>query len=90
MTVKHNSKLAYIGINEDGTARTLRGRVYLAIKATPERTRNELSRTLNIPINSICGRVKELLDSKAIVELDSRPDWWSGRLAAPLKIKEEV
>jgi hypothetical protein len=45
---------------------TARGRVYAMIAAAGERgaTRQELANMHNVPINSVCGRVNELLGGK--------------------------
>ena len=84
MAVKETSKLAYIGINEDGTAISLRGLIYNAIRNRPGSTRKELAEGLGVAINSVCGRVNELLKAKHVHELPKRKDISTGRMACPL------
>ena len=50
-------------------------------------TRKEIAEKLNLPINSITGRVKELLNNDRIVEDGCRPNPNTFKTAMVLKIK---
>lgn len=86
MSVKTTSLIAFIGIQSDGTARTLRGKVYNAIAANPGKTRQELSFLTRIPINSLCGRTRELLDAGVLYENAPVSCSMTGNMAAPLHV----
>ncbi|MCK5132725.1 MAG: hypothetical protein KAR40_11305 [Candidatus Sabulitectum sp.] len=86
MTIKPTSMMAFIGINDDGTAKNLRGQVYRAISDHPNQTRKELSHITGISINSLCGRIHELLTGGAVYESSPRRCAATGRQAAPLSI----
>ena len=68
MPVRDTSKDAFIGINEDGTARTQRGKIYLFLKKYKSITRTELADYTGIKINAVCGRVRELIDEGYVIE----------------------
>jgi len=86
MAYKETSLLTYIGITNDGTATTMRGRVFKAIQSNPGYTRAELAQLTGIKINSLTGRVNELLQvNDAIYEKPMRQCNVTGRLAHPLK-----
>lgn len=84
MSVKDTSLLAYIGINENGIVLNLRGRLFRNIEQNPNHTRRELSELTGLPVNTIAGRVNELLSCGAIGELPMRKDSHTGRMAHPL------
>ena len=63
MTVRVTSMLAWIGVNRNGTASKLRGRVFLFLDKNPRDigyTRAELAHALHVRINTITSPV--LLD----------------------------
>ena len=84
MTVKDTSILAFIGITEDGTAKTLRARVFRAIQKHPSCTRRELAGRTGIKINSLCGRIHELIQAGVISELPARLCRHTGRMSHAL------
>lgn len=84
--IKQNSMLAYIGIQQNGKAKSMRGKVYQAIFHNPGMTRAELANNTSISINSICGRVRELLDCGAITEGESKECSITGNTAATLNV----
>ena len=86
MSIKPTSLMAYIGINSDGTAKSLRGHVYKAISDNPKHNGKELSLISGISINSLCARIHELLSCGAIYETEPCRCTITGRLAAPLMI----
>ena len=86
MSIKITSMMAYIGINNDGTAKSLRGQVYKAISENPKHNRKELSLISGISINSLCARIHELLSCGAIYETEPCRCTITGRMAAPLII----
>ena len=64
-----NSLAAYEAIAESlPSARAL---VYRAIAARPGLTRNQIAERLNIPINRVTGRIREMIDMKIIQESSS-------------------
>jgi len=61
-----NSRDAYASIAE--TLPACRRRVYETIARGGRLTRQEVSEVSGMPINTVCGRVRELLDSHLIRE----------------------
>ena len=53
-------------------------------------SRNELSRDLNLPIQSICGRIGELKDDDLVVEDSPRRDAITGRKVKPIRISPDL
>ena len=51
-------------------------------------TRNEIAIFLNIKINAVCGRVRELLDAGWIVEDGKKKDKFSGMKNNILRLKK--
>ena len=84
--MKNTSLQAYIGINENGVARTQRDYIYNILKQG-RMTRKEISRQTGIEINAVCGRVNELLKLSMISEFDRRPCSVSGYFAHPVGVK---
>ena len=53
-------------------------------------TRQEISRRYNIAINSVCGRVNELMELGYLVEIGSKKDVISGCSTSILKPTERI
>lgn len=66
MTIKNTSWQAYQEILRGGVAKTQAEQVLQAINWHDGITRAELSKTLSMGINSVCGRVNQLLKSEVI------------------------
>lgn len=69
MTVKVTSWESYQDILRSGVAKTQAERVLQAINYSQEPegiSRAELAKSTGLAINSVCGRVKELLDAEVI------------------------
>lgn len=71
---KLSSRVAYSNLLTSGRANTLRGRVLKAVinRGITGVTRQEIVAETGIPINSVCGRVKELLDDE-LIRVGSHP-----------------
>jgi hypothetical protein len=64
----------------DDALEETRVRVLHALQANGEGlTRNEIARVARLPIQSVCGRVGELLEEGRIMRGGHRPDTVSGR-----------
>ena len=75
MEIRQTSIQAYKDINQDGTSDTQRLAILKFLRRYSDGlTRNEISRMLDIPINAVCGRVKELLKFCSIYEDNKRKD----------------
>ncbi len=68
MGVRQSSLEAYQEIILDGTITSQKLQVLYFIKRFTGVTRNEINRETGITINAVCGRVRTLLDEKAIYE----------------------
>jgi DNA-binding transcriptional regulator GbsR (MarR family) len=66
MAVHKNSRDAYAAIMDRLPA--CRGRVYATIARGGRLTRQEVSEVSGMPINTVCGRVKELLEANLVRE----------------------
>jgi len=66
--INQNTLDAYKDIQSDGTAKSQRLRILFLIRRHNGITRQEINKELNISINAVCGRVKELLNSSSIYE----------------------
>lgn len=55
-----------------GDAITKRDQLYVFMLRHQNHTRSELAQAIGWPINSICGRVKELIDDGAVLESGKR------------------
>ncbi|MFT7880469.1 MAG: winged helix-turn-helix domain-containing protein [Sulfurimonas sp.] len=75
MIMDKNSLLAHYNGRYTGRFSKKRFEVYVYIAENPNMTRQDLADTkeLNQPINSICGRVKELVDEGLVVEIKEEP-----------------
>lgn len=90
MTVKQTSWEAYQDITRGGVAKTQAQKVFQTLQFTPGATRNELASHMNLPINAVCGRVKELLDSEVIYVSGVGTCSVSGRNVEQLKVVSYV
>jgi hypothetical protein len=59
---------------------------YLAKYAHRDFTRAELAEGLGLPVSSVCGRVKELMQAHILVEGQRRPDRRTGIASHPLRL----
>lgn len=68
-----------------------RAQIYEFMKKRPNgATRQEISRALGEPINSVCGRVNELLERGYLVVVGTKKDAVTGHSAEILKVVERV
>lgn len=68
-----------------------RAEIYEFMKKRPNgATRQEISRALGEPINSVCGRVNELLERGYLVVVGTKKDAVTGHSAEILKAVERV
>lgn len=85
----HNSRdtslQAYDGMQSKLGAQQQRIVSFLTTHERPM-TRGELAALTGLAINSVCGRVKELLDAGVLIEDPARACKFSGRSAHPLKV----
>lgn len=90
MTVKGTSWKAYQDILRGGIAATQAEKVLQAINYYPEMgvTRAQLSAALGMPINSVCGRVNELLKAEVIYVSGTGKCPVTGRTVETLKVVE--
>lgn len=86
MTVKQTSWQAYQDITRGGVAKTQAEKVFQTLQFTPGATRSELAAHMNLPINAVCGRVKELLDAEVIYVSGVGKCAVSGRNVEQLKV----
>lgn len=87
--IKDTSMQAYSEINNDGTSASQRMIILKHIRSFDEGLiRAEISEQLNLPINCVCGRVKELLSLKSIYEEGKRMNRESGKMNLVLKPNE--
>lgn len=68
-------------------SKSLRKQIYLCIYANPGCTRNDISRHTRLPINSVTGRVRELMIDGVIYEEGTTKDVMTGRHGARLYVK---
>lgn len=62
----------YAQLKVSGDCATQKDRVYVFMRGHPNHTRAELAQAMNLPLSSICGRVKELIDEGAVLESGKR------------------
>lgn len=86
--IKQTSWSAYQDILRGGVAKTQAEKVLQTLNYQSGMTRSELAQATNYGINSICGRVKELLDSDVIYVSGTRNCRVSGKLVEELKVVE--
>ncbi|NCB79649.1 MAG: winged helix-turn-helix domain-containing protein [Bacilli bacterium] len=66
--MRDTSLIAYCNTYSSGQAQHKRFKVYEFIVNNPNCTRQDIADKSGIPINVVCPRVKELIDSKMIFE----------------------
>lgn len=86
--IKQTSWSAYQDILRGGVAKTQAEKVLQTLNYQSGMTRSELAQATNYGINSVCGRVKELLDSDVIYVSGTRNCRVSGKLVEELKVVE--
>ena len=86
--IKPTSWSAYQDILRGGVAKTQAEKVLQTLNYQSGMTRSELAQATNYGINSVCGRVKELLDSDVIYVSGTRNCRVSGKLVEELKVVE--
>ena len=68
-----------------------RAQIYEFMKKRPNgATRQEISRALGEPINSVCGRVNELVAQGYLAVIGTKKDAVTGHSAEILKVVERV
>lgn len=68
-----------------------RKQIYELFKAHPNgATRQEIARWYNVAINSVCGRVRELVERSYLIEVGSKKDVISGCSTSILKPTERI
>lgn len=86
--IKQTSWSAYQDILRGGVAKTQAEKVLQTLNYQSGMTRSELAQATNYGINSVCGRVKELLDSDVIYVSGTRTCKVTGKLVEELKVVE--
>lgn len=74
MTVRNTSKAAYLNVNGSGKCAVYRRRIMDFVTSRPGVTRKDISRALDLEINIVTPRVRELLNSGLLVEDGCRRD----------------
>lgn len=87
MSIKQTSWQAYQDILRGGVAATNAQKVLQMINYSKAgATRKELSVAMNMPINSVCGRVNELLKSDVIYVAGTTKCVFTGKTVELLKV----
>ena len=86
--IKPTSWAAYQDVLRGGVAKTQVEKVLQTLNYQSGMTRSELAQATSYGINSICGRVKELLDSDVIYVSGTRNCRVSGKIVEELKVVE--
>lgn len=86
--IKPTSWSAYQDILRGGVAKTQAEKVLQTLNYQSGMTRSELAQATNYGINSVCGRVKELLGYDVIYVSGTRNCRVSGKLVEELKVVE--
>lgn len=84
MTIKDTSREAYNELLRTGQAGQQAQFLLSFIENNPGLTRAEIAEATGLRISSVCGRVKELLEARAIAEGERRPCSLSGKKAYTL------
>lgn len=71
--------MSFAQVRKDPKTLTIRQKIYELILSDGPITRNEISRTLDIGINVVCGRVGELLKLDAIKKGSVRKDRFTNK-----------
>ena len=86
--IRQTSLVAYQDITEDGTALSQRRIILNFIKIYSDGlTRQEVSRMLQIKINAVCGRVRELVKRGSLFEDGKKQNRFSCKQNYILKAK---
>ena len=89
--LSQTSLKAYREINSDGVTGKQALKIYKLLSLYKEKdlglTRNELSRLLYIPINAICGRVREMIKDGFVKESGIALDQFSHKENKIVKLK---
>ena len=87
--VRDTSRISYNKLKATGKLSRQQSQIMAFLEAHPGRnwTRQELAGELKYGINTLCGRVKELLDMGAIRELQRRVCKVTGESAHALEVK---
>lgn len=88
--VKQTSWEAYQEITRGGIAKTQAQKVFQTLQFMPAATRAEIAKVMQLPINSVCGRIKELLDAEVIYVSSVEKCPVTGRKAEKLKVVSYV
>ena len=90
--VADTSLRAYDSLRERGELTNGQRRVMLVFHRYPQETftRAELSQRSSIPLQTCCGRVRELLDMGYLEELTARPCTVTGNPSHPLRIPKSI
>lgn len=87
--LRQTSMLAHQDIQADGTAKTQRMTIIKLLRRFSDGlTRQETSRLLGIPINAVCGRVRELIKVGSVYEDGKKFDKYSRKSNYILKASE--
>lgn len=86
MSIKETSWQAYQEILRGGVAKTQAEQVLQVINWHDGVTRAGIAMSTNLPINSVCGRVNELLRSEVIYVSGTRKCSVTGRSVEELKV----
>ena len=86
--IKQTSWSAYQDILRGGVAKTQVEKVLQTLNYKSGMTRSEIAQATNYGINSVCGRVKELLDYDVIYVSGTRICKVTGKLVEELKVVE--
>lgn len=71
---------SYIRLHEEGNMGKRQQQVYTQISGTPGISDREISETLGLPINSVCGRRNELVDKGFVVQKGLKYDETTKRM----------
>lgn len=89
MTARAISIEAYDKHHASGKALTQWMKIYDYLRLVDGLTRNEIAAQTQIPITSVCGRVKELLDAGMVYEGPRRVCNVTGSEAHPVSVTRE-
>ncbi len=72
-----------------GLKKTYRERILEYLATSAPRTRGEIEKDLGIRISAVCPVVNACIKSDLIIELDERPDHYTGYDAKPLTLPDQ-
>ena len=88
--IRATSKAAYIELNDTGKASTKRAQIMAYVEAHPGCSRGDIVRSVpGMTVNCCSGRVRELLDSGALIEDGCTHDPITGRSVNRLFVNPE-